>query len=529
MKLFSNAKENTFTCILSLLNVRYTDKYANTYFNEHPHKYDLFGLSKMLNHYGICNKGVRIGHKEDIHFLEAPFIAHIGRDFVTVKKNTKEKICYYWRQKELNVSVKDFLDIWSGVVLVVEADEASAEPDYQKHKKEELATSVPKALLALAAIVLIGHGCHQNGICQYWGLCLLLILNLLGVFIGFLLVQKQINIHSSMADKICSLFSSSDCNDVLSSPASKFLGIIGWSELGLSYFLSNTFLILFVPKLLPYQAFLNILGLVYSFWSIWYQKYRAKAWCPLCLMVQLLFWSLFLTSLLAGFIRIPGFTMSDLSSIALIYGIPFLLIHLLLPNQIASKKLTTVTQQFNSLKANDKVFASLLEDQTFYPIDEDFPAIIFGDPNAKHTITIFSNPHCGPCARMHSRMEKLLEDTNNRFRIQYILSSFESSLDSSCEFFLYVNRKFSVEERNRIYKKWFEGGKYDKEEVFKSHFFISDANSVSKEYQKHLDWKEQTKLRATPTVLYDGYELPEMYFQQVDKLVFFTDLEFEPK
>lgn len=529
MKLFSNTKENTLTCILSLLNVRYTDKYANSYFNEHPHKYDLFGLSKMLNHYGVNNKGIRIAHKEDIHFLEAPFIAHIGSDFVTVKKITEKKICYYWRQKELTVSVEDFFDIWSGVVLVVEADEASAEPDYQKHKKEELATSVPKVLLALATIVLIGLGCHQSRILQHWGLCLSLILNLLGVFIGFILVKKQINIHSSMADKICSLFSSSDCNNVLSSSASKFFGIIGWSELGLSYFLSNTFLILFVPELLPYQAFLNILGLVYSFWSIWYQKYRAKAWCPLCLMVQLLFWSLFLTSLLAGFIRMPDFTVSDILSIALIYGIPFLLIHLLLPNQVAGKKLTTVTQQFNSLKANDKVFAGLLKDQTFYPIDEDFPTIIFGNPDAKHTITIFSNPHCGPCARMHSRMEKLLKDTNNRFRIQYILSSFESSLDSSCEFFLYANRKYSVEERNRIYDEWFEGGKYDKEKFFKSHSFLSDINFVSKEYQKHLDWKEQTKLRATPTILFDGYELPEMYFQQVDKLAFFTDLEFEPK
>ena len=529
MKLFSNTKENTLTCILSLLNVRYTGKYVNTYFNEHPHKYNLFGLSKMLNHYGVCNKGIRIDHKEEIHFLEAPFIAHIGRDFVTVKKITKEKIWYYWRQKELVVSINDFFDIWSGVVLVVEADEASAEPDYQKHRKEELATSIPKVLLALAAIVLIGYRCYQNGIFQHMGLCLSLVLNLLGVFIGFLLGQKQINIHSSMADKICSLFSSGDCNDVLSSPASKFFGIIGWSELGLSYFLSNTFLILFVPELLPYQAFLNILGLVYSCWSIWYQKYRAKAWCPLCLIVQLLFWSLFLTSLLSGFIRRPDFTMSDILSIALIYGIPFLLIHLLLPNLIAGKRLTVVTQQFNSLKANDKVFAGLLKDQAFYSVDKDFPAIIFGDTNAKHTITIFSNPHCGPCARMHSRMEKLLEDTNNQFRIQYILSSFERSLDSSCEFFLYVSRKYTEEERNRIYNEWFEGGKYNKEGFFKSHSFISDANSVSKEYQKHLDWKKQTKLRATPTILYDGYELPEMYFQQVDKLVFFTDLVFEPK
>lgn len=529
MKLFSNKKANPLINILSLLSVKYTDQYATTYFNEHPHKYDLFGLSKMLNHYGVYNKGIRIAHKEDIHSLEVPFIAHAGSEFVTVKSLTEENISYYWRQKKLTVAVKSFLDIWSGVILVVEADETSGEPGYQKHRKEELARFVPKILLVLASIALIGIGSYQNRILYHWGLCLSLLLNLLGVFIGLLLVQKQIHIHSSMADKICSLFSSSDCNDVLSSPAAKFLGIIGWSELGLSYFLSNVYLILFVPKLLPYQVLLNMSGLVYSFWSIWYQKYRAKAWCPLCLMVQLLFWLLFVTNWLFGFIRLPDFTVLDILFIALIYGIPFLLIHLLLPVQIADRKLTEVIQQFNSLKINDRVFTSLLKEQTLYPIDADFPTITFGNPEAKHTVTIFSNPHCAPCARMHSRMEELLETTNNQFKIQYILSSFESSLDSSCEFFLYVNRRYSPEERNKIYDEWFERGKYDKEAFFKRHAFAPEGNFVSKEYQQHIDWKKQTKLRATPTILFDGYELPDMYFQQVDKLVFFTDLKFELK
>ena len=41
--------------------------------------------------------------------------------------------------------------------------------------------------------------------------------------------------------------------------------------------------------------------------------------------------------------------------------------------------------------------------------------------------------------------------------------------------------------------------------------------------------EEDNKLEATPTVLFDGYELPEMFFQQIEKLVFFTDLEVDPK
>lgn len=529
MSLFFKQHINSLDSILSLLNVKHTGEYTNTYFNEHPYKFSLFGLSKMLNHYRVYNKGLELINKENIYSLEVPFIAHIGNDFVAVKHISNENITYYWQQKKLTIPVKDFFEIWSGVVLVAEADTTSIEPDYNQHRKEEFATSIPRILLVLAGIVLIIIGFYQNRSLHSWGGFFLLVLNLLGVYISCLLVQKQINIHSSIADKICSLFSHSDCNDVLRTSAAKLLGIIGWSELGLGYFLSNTFLLLFVPQLLSYWAFLNMLGVCYSFWSIWYQKFRAKAWCPLCLIVQLIFWLLFITSLLSGLIQLPELTILDILSIALIYGIPFLLIHLLLPMKIASKKLTKITQQFNSLKMNDKVFASMLKEQTYYEIPKDIFAVIFGDPNAKNIITVFSNPHCGPCARMHRKIEKLLEDTNNQFRIQYILSSFNSALDSSCEFFLSVNKKYTVEERNKIYDEWFEKGKYNREDFFKRYSFVVEDNTISEEYQKHIDWKNRTKLRVTPTVIFDGYELPEMFFQEIDKLAFFTDLEIDPK
>ena len=529
MNPFSKQYTNNLTAILSLLNVKYTNKYANAYFNEHPYKYSLFGLSKMLNHYRVHNKGIKVINKEDIHIMEVPFIAHIGNEFVTVKNISNENISYYWHQKKLTIPIKDFLDIWSGITLVPEVSIMSAEPDYKQHRNEELEISISKTLLILAGILLVIISFYQNPFSHSWEFILLLILNLSGAYISYLLTQKQINTHSKIAEKICSLFSSNDCNDVLSSSAAKFLGVIGWGELGLSYFLSNTFLLLFVPKLLSYLVLLNMFGLCYSFWSIWYQKFRAKAWCPLCLIVQLIFWLLFITSLLFGLVQLPNFTILDILSTALVYGIPFLLIHLLLPSQITSKKLTEVTQQFNHLKMNEKVFISTLKEQTFYEIPKDLSTIVFGNPNAQNTITVFSNPHCGPCARMHNKIEKLLEDTDNQFRVQYILSSFSNALNSSSEFFLYINEKYTVEERDKIYHEWFEKGKYNKEDFFKRYSFVAKNDVISEKYQNHIDWKKRAKLQATPTVFFDGYELPKIFFQQIGKLVFFTDLEIDPK
>jgi hypothetical protein len=74
---------NIFTAFLDLLNVKYTKNFSNQYFNEHPHKYDLFGLSKMLSDYGIENAGTRIADKKnDLFNIECPFVAHKSADFV---------------------------------------------------------------------------------------------------------------------------------------------------------------------------------------------------------------------------------------------------------------------------------------------------------------------------------------------------------------------------------------------------------------------------------------------------------------
>lgn len=50
--------ENILISILRLLHVRHTSSYSNKVFREHPHKYNLFGLSKMLSDYRIENVGL---------------------------------------------------------------------------------------------------------------------------------------------------------------------------------------------------------------------------------------------------------------------------------------------------------------------------------------------------------------------------------------------------------------------------------------------------------------------------------------
>ena len=111
--------QNTFVNFLELLKVKHTKAFSDKYFNEHPHKYNLLGLSKMLSDYGVANVGTRIADKEkDLPNIECPFIAHNGGNFVVVDKIEAEKVYYLWNGKKIVITVDQFIKSWSGIMCV---------------------------------------------------------------------------------------------------------------------------------------------------------------------------------------------------------------------------------------------------------------------------------------------------------------------------------------------------------------------------------------------------------------------------
>jgi len=93
---------------------------------------------------------------------------------------------------------------------------------------------------------------------------------------SYIVFHEVLNMRSDQADKICSMLSKGGCKGVLESSSAKLFGLIEWSEVGMSYFISNVIVLVFFPYLLPYLALVNICTLPYSFLSVWYQKFKAK-------------------------------------------------------------------------------------------------------------------------------------------------------------------------------------------------------------------------------------------------------------
>ncbi len=412
-------------------------------------------------------------------------------------------------RKDLKVNTDDFCKTWSGVALLVETSNLSIEPDYKEHKRNELFLSGQKLLLYFF-ICLLGILFFIRNNPYDMGRLLFTAVNLAGIYVGYLLVLKQMHIQGSYADKICSLFRKSDCNDVLESAAAKIGGVLGWIEIGIGYFLTNLFIAIAIPPLLPYVAVINIFALPYSFWSIWYQKVKVKQWCPLCLLVQVLVWIIFLVDAGSGFIRFSDLGITNFLIVGLLYMIPIFSINLLMPKLIESNRTSQIAQELNSIKANEDVFSAMLKQQPHYEVNRESSNILWGNLSGTVLVTILTNPHCNPCAKIHKRINVLLKQTNH-LCVQYIFSSFSKELDDSNKFLMAIYFNRSDLDRKRIYDEWFEGGMFKREGFFERYEVNVKGNMVINEFGKHETWKEQTKLHATPTILVNGYVLPNNY------------------
>ena len=266
--------KNLFVTFLDQLNVRHTETYSKQYYNEHPHKNNLYGISKMLSDYGVNNVGTRIPPDKDSNIgeIQTLFIAQFSSDFVAVHQVDPENVSFVWKGIKYVLSITKFVEAWTGVVILAETTEKSIEPDYREHKQAELVSRLKKIALFASLGLIVAFAYIYYMYYTNHGISLILLVNLAGMYIAWMLLLKQMHIQSQYADKICSLFKQKDCNNVLESKAANQWGIVELSEIGFGYFAANVLLLLLFPTLINSIALLNILTLPFTLWIVWYQK-----------------------------------------------------------------------------------------------------------------------------------------------------------------------------------------------------------------------------------------------------------------
>ena len=364
------------------------------------------------------------------------------------------------------------------------------------------------AILALTVNPLVGK----------WFFWAALAVNLLGIGVAFLLLQKQLHITNRFADKLCGIAKESHCEDVTNSNGGSLFGLVKLSEVGGGFFLVNTLGLLFAPGAIFYLALVSVCVLPFSFWSIWYQKFKARSWCVLCLTTLALMW-------LQAIIYVIGDAFQPAISqwwpaIGLIaaYTIAVLLLNRIM-DWLDAKRVGKLWQtEYNRLKLDDTVLKAFEANAERFETDaEHCSSLLFGSPEANDQITVLSNPYCAPCATMHERIKSLPGSAVN---VRYVFAFFPSRGDRMNRYLIAAYQQLGAERTWDLMTEWYAGGKEKDEDFFKGLGLNPDSEAVDREMEKHARWRNDDRLLGTPTVMINGREI--VYPYNVEDFMYVT-------
>ena len=322
---------------LKALKVPFTKDYTKQRFEGMPFK-TLFGVTQLLKEYGVETEGYKINDKNELKEIPLPFIAQTQGGLVIVTGLNSNSISYLTQGIPESISLQDFLPAWTGIILCARVTPHAKEPDYSKHLRTVFFNDTKKFLLWILAGLLIAYLYVFNGLWRYWSVWALTAIDLFGIWLTYMLVQKSLNIKNKAADKVCGVLQEGGCDSILKTSASSFFGIFSWSEVGFTNFGVSLLVMLISPQTIHWLSLINICCLPFTVWSIWYQKFKAKHWCTLCVCVQLSLWLQFICYLLGKWMD-PVFPLRlQFFTLGVLFVFVLLLLNRILPHFTNSNK-----------------------------------------------------------------------------------------------------------------------------------------------------------------------------------------------
>jgi hypothetical protein len=278
---------------------------------------------------------------------------------------------------------------------------------------------------------------------------------------------------------------------------------------GIEYLVSNKFI----------DADTSVLALPYTFFSVYYQGFKLKMWCPFCLVVQLLLVADFLV--LLPVFKVLVFSPVDFLRFTFSFLVPALFWVLY---KTMLEKTTWGNQQqlsFLALKRSPKLFRHLLTENRHNHLDVNKDSLLLGNPNAPVTLTAFLSLYCSPCSNAFFKMKALLESCPE-IRLNAVFSVYndeETQKVINTIYYLYSTQghvavlHFLGEWYSRapqLRKELYDGVEIPKE--------FAIAMQVSEINKKLFD---SHKIQGTPTVFVNGFKYPVQY--GYDELEYFLN------
>lgn len=509
--------------LFSQANVKVTSSSLKAHLQNHPDFPRLTSVCDVMADFNVSNLSVRLGSSE-LRSVPVPALAFLtlGGGLLAPIVSVDEQYVQwydtnYGMQRD---SIQSFANKWSGVTVLVETNEHSGEPDYEKRKMAEIARRLkwPFALLLFVLSISTFPFFASSPLSILPpSLGLLFFAKSAGLAICLMLVWLGLDKSNTSLRKVCQLSSKMSCDNILNSGAAKLAGLINWSEIGLVYFLSTLLALVIsvvlgsIQECLVFLAGFNLFALPYTLYSVIYQGVIAKQWCVLCLTVQVLLWCEFVINY--NFFWPYSLQLTSTAVPILFFSLSAAIVFWLVVKAAleSSSKLVSLSIAFERLKFDQQYIESLLSKQRSIPsIFPDMKIGRIGNEFAPNVLTIVLTPKCRSCAELHSEvMASVLQNPN--MRVQIIFAASHGAEDESGKVARFI-LSLGQDEINPALKDWFMNRSLHADQWIAQYSKIGQINEDGNwQFNQHLRWVQLAGVSSTPFVFLNGIELPSYY------------------
>jgi uncharacterized membrane protein/protein-disulfide isomerase len=494
--------------------------------DKHPDYPSLLAVSDVLTSLQVENAAFRVDFDE-LGDVPIPFLAHVktnGGDLVLIKKIENDR--YHLASDKWDnhkVGADEFKNMYNGVVLTAES---SGKPPAMVSAINFWKQLNPPALFAGTLLMLAAALVFHTGYVQAlsWQLALLTLVKTVGLLTSLLLLVQSIDSNNPLVQVLCQTQGKTDCNAILSSKAAKAFWGFSWSEIGFFYFAGTWLLLLFggsSPAVWQTIAVLNFISLPYTIYSIYYQWRIAKQWCVLCCAVQAILWLEFIIPMLLNPFSFgegwgeASFGWSDASALSAIFIClltPLILWLALKPVLMKLQTLQPLKQQLRKFKYNTELFNQMLTTQSKFTQPDEAWCIVLGNVEANNIITMITNPYCPPCAKTHKLLDELLLQRGDiQARIIFTATNSENDIKTPISRHLVaLNEMPDKIKVKQALNDWYEQKQKNYETWAKLYPVALNGIEYDK-IDRQKAWCKTAGVTVTPTLLLNGYRLPDLY------------------
>lgn len=457
-------------------------------------------ISDALDSLHVSNAAYQLP-KEYLDELEAPCIVIMNDNdspFCLIEKIEETHITLSHSQR-LRVSKQQFLQKWTGTVLVGEVTESTIQE--KNCKLKDIAMWIQRHQLLLAgiiAILLILYSTKRN---YSTGISLYLVTLCTGLLISSAILYKE-TANSRFLHRFCHIGKTIDCNEVLHSEGSHIIGM-GLGELSLLYFSALLLFTLICPhEFYCISIICSIIAIGFTLYSVIYQLFIIRKGCMLCMLINLIVWS----SCVILYIQKGQFNkefslsaMLSFTAIACICLTGWLQIKALLKIKEEGKQFKV---QFSNLLNPDN-FQKLLFAETQIGAMVNKEIALHNQISSTTQLMIVTNPNCKNCARIHSHIKEIASNVS----ISLVLLTFpkDGIGEKVAKTIIAAYRTDGWEKAITALEEWYKNHKI---KGIDKYAITAEEQRIWKQQQIYCS---QQHISQTPSMIIDGYYVPEFY------------------